>query len=209
MKNFLNTRELSRGNGLVKSLLIALVLTASVTLSRANITNAWIYEVGDGNMACTYSWSAGNPLGLVGTQYNPVSAGLYGYVATDTPTDPALVLTDSINNDTGVTWTDYHVQISMAPQFTFSSETVSNAGWTISVNQPTLVSGQYVGSINYVAGTTVAPGGELSFGFTLNFVGGINFNEQLTPSFVPEPSAIGLISCGLALLLFRRRFVTL
>jgi len=196
----------------MKSILIALTLAASVTLTRATITYAYLNETGDNgatNMTCSYDWSPAAGLGLVGTQWNVASANLYGQVTTDTPTDPALNLTESINNTTGIAWSDYHAQITMGQSFSFSNEGVTNSGWTFTVVQPTLVGTNYVGSVNYFAGTPVPNGGELGFSFTLNFTGSVNFNEQLTPSFVPEPSSIGLISCGLVLSLFRRRLAKL
>jgi hypothetical protein len=188
----------------MKSFLIALLLVLSVTLTRASITNAWLYENGDGRMACTYTWSPGSPLALVGTQYSTASAGLWGGVATDTPTDPTLALSESINNDTGVAWTDYHAVITMGKFFSFSSITVTNAGWSYSIEPFTTVGTNTIGTIDFFSGTPVAPGGELGISFNLTFIGAVNFNETLTPSFVPEPATMGLATVG-GLLLFITR----
>src|SRR5215472_17051992 len=103
MQDLSNTWKLTGcpGRNFMKSLLVALTLIASVTLTRANITGANLYETGDygaTNMTCTYSWSSSSPndLGLVGTQWNAATANLYGYVYTDSPTDPTLNLSESI-----------------------------------------------------------------------------------------------------------------
>ena len=188
----------------MKSSVIALVLLASVTVTRATITNAWLYAT-DANMTCGYTWSTPDSLlTLVGTQNYALPAVLSGHVYTDVSGDPTLNLNQSINNQSGPTWTDYHVQISMPQPFTFLNVGVTNAGWTFTINP---VVGN-VGSIDYVATSSaadIAPGGELGFFFSLNWsTGATSFTETDTPSFVPEPGEIGLATVGGLLMLVAR-----
>jgi hypothetical protein len=208
MQNLSNTWKL-RGKSVrnvTKSFLVAISLVASVTLSRANITNAWLYSSDNSIMSCTYSWLPSDPnnFGVVGTQYSTASALLRGYVYTDTPTDPTLNLGQNINNDTGIAWSDYHVQISMAQSFSFTNVGVSNPGWTFSVVNPTFNGTSYVGEVNYLSGTPVANGGLFVFNLGISFVGSVVFTETATPSFVPEPTTVCLGAVGGLLLLAAR-----
>jgi hypothetical protein len=208
MQNLSNTWKLrgKSARNVTKSFLVALSLIASVTLSRASITNAWLYSGDNSIMSCTYNWSASDPnnFGVAGTQYSTASALLRGYVYTDTPTDPTLSLGENINNDTGIAWSDYHVQISMAQSFSFSNVGVSNPGWTYSVVNPTFNGTSYVGEVNYFAGSPVVNGGLFVFNLSISFVGSVVFTETATPSFVPEPTTMGIGAVGGLLLLVAR-----
>jgi len=192
----------------MKSLLVALTLIASVTLTRANITDVW-FAADNVNMSCTYNWSASAPTSasVAGTQLTTAAGSIYGYVTTD-GSDPTLGLTESISNSTLATWSDYHVTISMPTNFTFSNVSVTApAGWTSSFSQPTSSGGIFSGTLNFnalSAAADITPGETLAYGFSLTFNGSVNFTETAMPSLVPEPSVVGMGAVGGLLLLIAR-----
>ncbi len=141
-------------------------------------------------------------LAVSSTQAGP-HADLQAALTADSPADPTLQVSNSVNNDTGIDWTSYGVVLSMSVSFSISNGTVSNAGWTTSsVTQPVFNAGSWVGSVVYQEGTTpVAPDDSLGFGYDVTFAGSINYqvNQGFTvnaPS-VPEPGTLGLLAAGL------------
>jgi len=134
------------------------------------------------------------------------TTGIYKVIFfTDTQTDPTLTLFNEIDNDTGVTWNDYHVKVTMSKSFTLSSISVANSGWTFNFIAPTQVGSDWIGYINYYAGDLVPDGGTLDFSYAMTFTGGASFQEELMPSTVPEPGTFALMICGLTGLLVMRR----
>jgi hypothetical protein len=136
--------------------------------------------------------------------------------------DPNVKFTNSIDNDTGETWTDYHINIYMDHPFSIVSGSAfvnTPSDWNpnsiitpVNVTPGVYVDGDghshaYEGSIDYYAGTPVPDTGTLEFGYKVNFTysGTINFTQEMLPT--PEPSALVLLACGLlGLLVIRRRF---
>ncbi|MGA2443127.1 MAG: PEP-CTERM sorting domain-containing protein [Tepidisphaeraceae bacterium] len=158
-----------------------------------------------------YSW--GHQTDGSGTTYlmnvsgdQAASSGqLVTSITTDTAIDPTLIVGNSVNNDTGFTWTGYDVSVSMSNPFTLSGALVSTpSDWSATVTPPALIGGQYVGYIDYSAGTPIPVGGTLDFQYTLAFSGGTNysFTETVTP--VPEPASLGLLTLGVVAMLGRR-----
>jgi len=126
--------------------------------------------------------------------------------------DPTIKVINSIDNDTGFDWTDYHVNIYMNLPFTLTNAIVYNPNdWSATPGtiSATWNGSEYVGSIDYNYGTTVAVGGTLDFGYKLNFVGSpgghYTYTQEVLPT--PEPGTFVLLACGLVgLLVMRRRF---
>jgi hypothetical protein len=196
-----------------RMLAIMAALLAGAGICRAdNITNINIWDNNSTVMTCSYgplvTVSPGNyQLSIDGTQFAWAAGSIGGTIYTDgTGTDPTLQLGEVINNDTAYTWNDYHVTITMSQSFSFSNVGVGNFGWTDIVTAPTLVGSDWIGYIDYYAGTPVANDNSiLDFSFSISFTGTTSFEEDLMPSTVPEPGTFALMVCGLTSLLVMRR----
>jgi hypothetical protein len=208
---------------------IIAALLAGVTFSRANITGTSLADDGDGVIHCSLYPLQQDPgsgdwtLGIDGTHNILDSGHILGNIYTDSPTDPRLILNHSIDNDTGSTWTDYHVMITMGTQFAISNPTAgpdSGGSWLLdSLIQPTQVGSDWIGYVNYIGGAPITPAADpnnpdpsntLDFSYKLTFnglpSGVVSYCEQLTPSPVPEPGTLALLLCGLGAVAVRRRF---
>ncbi|MGO9585187.1 MAG: PEP-CTERM sorting domain-containing protein [Limisphaerales bacterium] len=190
-------------------LAIMAVLLAGAGISRADMSaDLWSNNT---NMTCSYtspepvSGSSDNyQLSIYGTQLAWAMGSIVGTITTD-GTDPTLQLDEQINNDTGYTWYDYEVTITMNQQFSFSGVNVASpSGWTDIVTGPTFNGSEWIGSIEYDAGNAVPNGGILDFNLSVTFTGNASFEEDLMPS-VPEPGTVALMVCGLTGLLVMRR----
>ena len=194
----------------IRILAIVAALLAGAGLSRADITgvNIWSYNTDVMTCSCgSLTGSSGNyQLGIDGTQLAWALGSIGGTITTDgAGTDPILQLGEVINNDTEYAWYDYHVTITMSQPFSFSNVGVGNFGWTDIVTAPTLVGSDWIGYIDYYAGTPVPNGGTLDFSLSIAFTGTTSFEEDLMPSTVPEPGTFALMVCGLTGLLVMRR----
>jgi hypothetical protein len=195
----------------IRMLAIAVALLVGAGFSRANITNYNIWNYDTSVMTCSYGFQTNGPgdyqLSIDGT-HNLWDVGrIGGNIFTDTELDPTLTLDNSIDNDTGVTWNDYHVKVTMNKSFSFSNVAVTNGGWTFNTVAPTNNGVVWIGYINYFAGNLVPNGGTLDFSYAISFIGSVSFQEELMPSTVPEPGTFVLAICGLTgLLITRRRF---
>jgi hypothetical protein len=195
----------------IRILAIMAVLLAGAGFSRANIIGNTLADDGDGVLTCaTYGFLTNSPgnyqLSIYGDQNIWGPGHIVGDILTD-GNDPTLALYQSIENDTGTAWGDYHVQVTMNHSFTFSSIGVANSGWTFTSTVPTLIGSDWIGNIDYYAGTPVPADNvsTLDFNYSVTFTGSVSFTEQLTPSTVPEPGTFALMICGLAGLLVMRR----
>jgi len=197
-----------------RTLAIMAAIFASATLSRADITGTTLTYVDNDVMYCSVSGVTNLgvqdgvnafQVGVDGYQEVVGTGTIWGNIITDSEADPSLNLLHSIDNDTGFTWTDYHLKITLNKTFSLSNVTVDN-GWSPVITAPTQVGSDWIGYIDYYAGTPIINGGTLDFGYTMTFTGGASFSEELTPT-VPEPGTFALMACGLAgLLVMRRRF---
>ena len=196
----------------IRMLAIMAALLAGAGFSRADIISNTIAADGDPVMTCyTHDFlpTGGHTFQLCidGSQKLWDAGHIQGAIITDTPTDPTLALFNSINNDTGIAWGDYHIQVTMSKLFAFTNVGVGNSGWNVTaVAQPTLVGSDWIGYIDYAGyGNPVLASGTLDFNYSMTFTGGTSFQEQLTPSPVPEPGTFALMVCGLTGLLVMRR----
>ena len=194
----------------IRILAIVAALLAGAGLSRADITgvNIWSYNTDVMTCSCgSLTGSSGNyQLGIDGTQLAWASGSIGGTITTDgAGTDPTLQLGEVINNDTEYAWYDYHVTITMSQPFSFSNIGVANSGWTYNPTAPVLVGSDWIGYIDYYAGTPVPNGGTLDFSLSIAFTGTTSFEEDLMPSTVPEPGTFALIVFGLTGLLVMGR----
>jgi hypothetical protein len=186
--------------------------------ANAGITNWDCQNDGDGAINCVSNWEGWNSstgeydVSITGDQFwGP--GNMDGSLTSNG--DPALFLTNSIDNDTPGAWTAYEADVAMSNTFTLSLDSVTAPpGWSVTLlDQPTLDTnpldpnyGLYVGSI-FMSGTPTIPvTGELDFQYLMSFTGSgsFTFNETLTPTLVPEPTSLGLLIFGGIGLMARR-----
>jgi hypothetical protein len=146
--------------------------------------------------------------------HNPLEGNSWvaGHMVGDFTTDgdPNIKVTNNIENDTEETWTDYHINIYMDHSFQIvplSSFDNIPGDWTSVITAVTGSGSSYVGSIDYYAGTAVAPSDILELGYRISWTGSgiVNFTQEMIPT--PEPGTFVLLACGLmGLLVIRRRF---
>ena len=170
------------------------------------------HDDGDGAVKCAVSDlilsnSGDYSTTITGTQcWTP--GHVIGDVTTDSDSDPTLILTNLINNDTSFAWTAYDVTVSMANTFTLSNATplLPNT-WTVATIQPVLIGGQYVGHINFSDVPPVAIGDNFEFQYFLSFGGATSYSFTQTMEPVPEPLTFALLGAAvLGLIAFRRQW---
>ena len=189
-------------------------LFAGLTCTHADIVSNSIAADSDGVMTCSiYGFQKNGPnefqLSIDGIHNVFATGDILGNIYTDTETDPSLTLIHEIDNDTGITWTDYHVKVTMNKTFTFSNVTVANNLWTSVVTAPTLVGSDWIGYVDYYSGDPVPNLGTLDFSYKMTFIGSASYAEELTPTSVPEPATITFVMCGLVgLFVIQRRKVS-
>ncbi len=169
-------------------------------------------NTGDFTLASGYPGGSTNAsLTLTGTQTETVGS-LYVVVTPSSSSDPTFGTTLSVDNNTSFAWGGYDVQLSMPVDFVISgppqTEVTAPGDWSTNIVQPTQVGPNWVGQVNYSAGTPIALNGELDFGYTVSFTGLPSYQVDATYTAVPvpEPGTLGLLLAGLsvAALLGRR-----
>jgi hypothetical protein len=210
----------------------AFVLIAVATLlycspSRASITAASWWDDGDGALACQWTnlTLSGDAQSGTLSMYGDQSWGpghMVGTIDTTSAEDPRLTLASAIENDTNFTWAAYTVNVYLSSLFTIANsgslnayvDNPPNSDWYVaSIVEPspsyTVPSGQFAGDYEgtlYLTGVTpVAIGGELDFGYTIQFSGASHFTvgQEVIP--VPEPGAFALVALSGGLLALARR----
>jgi hypothetical protein len=188
-------------------LVIAVALFATAVAS-ADIVGIDIANDGDGaiNSVATpvFAGDSGT-VTVMGDQFW-AHGHMVGTITSDTALDPTLIMHNLIDNDTGVAWTSYQVNVKMSTVFTLSNDVAYDpSDWTSSITQPTLVGSEYIGSVLFTAGTPVGVGDTFEFGYRVSFDGATSYQfcQEMVP--VPEPATMGLLALGGLAVLRRRR----
>jgi hypothetical protein len=124
-------------------------------------------------------------------------------IAASSTTDPILSIGSSINNTSSFAWTEYIVTLSMNQAFSINSANVSAPlGWSANITGPggPDISGNYIGTIDYLAGTPVAVSGTLDFNYVVQFTGSLSYSLTESVQAVPEPGVFSLLTSGALLL---------
>jgi hypothetical protein len=126
-------------------------------------------------------------------------------ITTDTPADPTARFTKEVDNATTDPWIGYLINVVRSGPFAITSAT-EPIGWdTPVITAPVLqlsgiYAGQYLGTVNYAAGTgaPVPVGGTGVFKLTTTFAGSSTFTLEQIPVMnpIPEPATITLLVLG-------------
>jgi hypothetical protein len=197
-----------------RAFVVAVVVgLACSSVSKANITNVWYRDDGDGAFVC------GNPGTWTGST-NALSLGVNGKecgtpghlllnVYTDSPDDPTLKIDNSIDNDTSFAWTQFTVNLTMNVSFTLTNVFVSTPGdWQVvsGDNQTATYTGSnYLATVVYDTGAAIATNDTIEFGYWVKFSGSpaYTITQEMVP--VPEPSSWAMVAFGAIALLGSRR----
>lgn len=197
MQNQLVPCVFQKIRGISALALAAAAAFAAGTTAHATITgSSWAMN---GGIICDYPlWDNNGTVWIHGNQSG--AAQLLGTITTDTPDDPTLILSTSLNNDTGSAWTGYHISIYLNAAFTLSSVGVTLPNdWSAAYNPNSTYDsglGLYVDTIDFTAGTAVLPGYQFNYTYSISFSGATSFSLTQSVTPVPEPGSAGLVLIG-------------
>jgi hypothetical protein len=209
---------------------VVVVLLACTSIGKAEITYWDCAPDTDGVLTLKSAvewndWGSGEYGMTMSAKHNSLDTLLdYGHMVGEFVSngDPNIKMTSSIENDTGWTWTDYHINLYTDSPFSIiaGSALVNDPlDWNPNslITPVNTIPGDYVdvhgvhhlyeGRIDYYAGTPVPNGGTLEVVYKINYATGtVNFTQEMVPT--PEPTSLIMLACGLlGLLGIRRRFV--
>jgi hypothetical protein len=188
-------------------LVSALIALALASLARADIIDWNCHADGDGAIVMnSVTWDEPTYTLACNGNLHWWPAHEVGYFTTDTELDPTIWVRNTVLNDGEIdplVWSDFHINIYMNKTFTIL-DAATLPDWTVSnITQPTVQGSQWVGTVDYLAGTPVNLGDLGQFDVQLSFLGSISFTLELIPT--PEPSTLLLVGLGGLLMLRRRR----
>jgi PEP-CTERM motif len=193
------------------SVLAAALMCCSV--GRAGITGVTNWGGSSGIDCWGVVFDNSPHLTVAASQYNAGPVQMWGTILADTPSDPTLTINDQINNESGIDWSGFVLDVYMSTNFslTLPASPVANPlGWTGSITiAPTYVSpGQYMGQITFSGGTFVSADTNsvnnlLDFTYKITFNGSTSYSlgETATAIPVPEPATFGCVLLGLGALI--------
>ncbi len=186
--------------------LIIIVLLLLTPLASASIIGWNCADDGDGALVMQAAWD-GSGLSMSGTQYwGP--GHVLGDFTTDTELDPTVWIVETVNNQTGFAWTDYHISMTMNKPFDIVG-VVAPADWSWAITPPSPSGPGYLGTVDYYAGTNIPIGGSGTFGLVVSFLGSVQFSLEQNPTgetaTIPAPGALLLGGVGLGCLRWMRR----
>jgi hypothetical protein len=205
VKDSVAAKDLSIWRRKMKShhVLFAIAAMLLAPIAGASITDWSCADDGDGLLAITAGWD-GTILNLTGTQYG-APGHVLGSFTTDTELDPTVWIVESLDNDTGQPWSDYHISVTMSQSFSITG-VISPMDWTWAITSPAPIPGnKWLGTVDYYAGTYIPPGGSGSFGLVVSFAGSVDFFIEEFPTYpapaaVPAPGVLLLAALGLGCL---------
>ena len=203
---------------------VAAVLLMCGSVSRADLTGVTDWYNSTGVEYCYPAFSVpqySDPLlGISATQTNAGPVSMWGTIIANSISDPNLIINNQINNESGVDWASFTVDVYMSTSFSLgfpATPVVSPSGWTgtISVTPHNTVGTTWWGQITFTGGTPVSanllsPDNLLDYTYKiLNFSGSTSysFQQDVTVVPVPEPATFSLLGLGTLMLVskFRRR----
>ena len=197
-----------------KILLTVLVSFLGWTASHASVTGVEVLDWAGGiycSQPLLQSDASGQSAAMSGSQWLN-SGSMEINIAANSTIDPILSIGNSINNTSSFAWSEYIVTLSMNQSFSINSANVTvPSDWTASITAPTGpdISGNYIGTIDYLAGTPVAVNGTLNFNYVVQFTGSLSYTLTENVQAVPEPGLNSLMAGGLlmgiSLIVIRRR----
>ena len=203
------------------AVLAILAILFFCSTSRAMITNVCYASDGDGAFVCT-PWSLStnaSELGVsvYGDQHSAPGHLVLG-VLTDSPEDPTLNISNSIDNETDFAWTKFTVNLTMAVSFSLANVTVTAPGdWHVVSYDPVAINttSNFLATVVYDTGAPIPNDGTstIDFGYSVHFSGSpaYTITQEMIPTeetnTVPEPGTLGLVGVGMLLFvqLARRR----
>ena len=190
----------------MKKLWATLLVLISVSAVNAAIIDWNCADDGDGAIVMTnptrnYDSGTGEYSLAVNCVQDWYPGHIEGEFITDTELDPTVWFMQTIDNDTDFAWTDYHITITMNKSFTLSNASGPD-DWTAIITAPVQSGSQWIGSVDYYAGTPIQIGESGDFGFKMSFLGSVQFCTEQYPT--PEPATVAILALG-ALALRKRK----
>lgn len=185
------------------SIAVVLLVALSVSPARAAIIG-WSCAGDDAFTVGSTAWSPAPPdsyyLQVNATQHAEPAHLSGTFTADDAQASSTVWMVQSLTNQTGSAWPEYHIDIGLDKAFSIVG-VIAPMDWTWSIVPPT--AGQplpaggggtgWLGTVNYNSGAPVQNGQSGAFGIVFSFQGGASFSTRQ----VPEPAALAGLA-GLA-----------
>ena len=180
-----------------------LVLVAASPLANATITGVNCWNDSNAFTMNYWSWDANTTTLWMDESLHEYPAIVYTDFTVNSPEDPRPEIVKDVDNDTNFAWTDYHIKVTRNQPFTIDTAGTPGSDWTNTIIPVSLQGSDYVGEIDYFAGTPIPVGGSGHFQFKVSFSNDAHFIIQQVPT--PEPASLSLLAVGGLMLLRRKR----